>query len=220
MGTEALWVPLAVGALSAGAGAYNADRTARKQSAAATQGILQQQARQREATARVNQQIGAVERSTPEGERAAATDAYLAQLRANRAGVEGSPTLGGSDRFRADTDAAKVDIQNYGTNAAKTLASIDAPLNQRITESRGVGRAGVDLNRIAGEAQGDDFLNKLRMSQIRRNPWIDAASQIGTSYAKGAASRMKPLDPYGLSFSDIGAGRSANTALADAGFGG
>lgn len=217
MGTGAELIPYAVAALSAGAGAYNADRTAKRQSEAATRGILAQQAKQREATARVNQQIGEIGQSTPEDERAAATDQFLAQLRANRAQTEGPQTLGGSDRFRQDTEAAKVGIQNYGENAANVLARMTAPIEQRRGEGYGIGRAGVDIGTISNAAAGEDFLNRLRMSQIKRNPWIDAASQVGMSYAQGAAGAMK--NPNAFSFNQFGSGAAANSALRDAGFG-
>lgn len=195
-------IPLVVSALSAGAGAYNADRTAKRQSEQATRGILQQQSRQREATNRVNQQIGEIGQSSPEDERAKATDDYLAQLRNNRAQTQGPSTLGGSDRFQRDAASAAADIQNYGQNQADILARITAPSEQRRGEGYSIGRAGTDIGMIGNFASGDDFLNRLRMSQIRRNPWIDAASQVGMSYARGRAGRMLPVDDAGVDFGD------------------
>lgn len=211
-------IPLIVSALGAGAGAYNADRTARRQDDAAAAGIQTQQLRQREADQRIDQEIGAVERSSPEAERQAATDQFLQQLRTSRGAIAGDTggALGGaSDRFAQDSAAATAGVQNFGERAANVLGRIRAPVDQRQREAVGFGRASSDIGQIARTASGDDFLNRLRLSGIRRNPWIDAAGETAQAYARGAASRARPP---GLD-AGWGSGANANNALADAGFG-
>src|SRR5690349_19455844 len=79
MGTEVL-VPLAIAALSTGAQVYNARRTASKQDAALADSLRHQGARQREADAKVNDQVARLEASNSADERAKREGQYLDAL--------------------------------------------------------------------------------------------------------------------------------------------
>lgn len=188
MGLEAGTVALIGAALSAagtGASAYNQYKTAKDTESQALKGMNQQRLKQREIDERLNTEIGALEQSNPDDERQASLDAYLSQLRANRGNAEGVTTPGVS-RYGEDTELAQAGVQNYGQKVAGILSRIDAARDQRINESRGFDRAGSDVEGVAREARGNDFINRLRMSQIQPNTWLDAGAQL----AQGAGSGM------------------------------
>lgn len=187
MGTEAVWAPYLIAALGAGAGAYNTYDTARRQDRVAAQGITQQAGRQRQVDARLNQEMGVLEASSPEAERGKALDEFLQQLRANRGAATGGVAVpGGSDRYQTDVNASQADIGNYGTRAAGILSRISAPGRQRTNEAISAGRTAADVGVIGRSASGDEFLNQLRYGNTVRNPGIDAFGQV----AQGAGSAM------------------------------
>lgn len=193
MGTEALWIPLALSAAGAGLQAHNSYRTAKRQDSAAAAGIRQQAARQREADQRVNAEIGALEGSTPEGEKAQALSDYMTTLQRARSQARGGGDVAGaSDRYQTDDAAAKVGIQNYGGQVADTLSRIAAPGLQRDREGRQINRMGSDVAGIARNAGGEAFLAQLRHNSINRNPWLDAGGQVLTGIAGGMASAASP----------------------------
>lgn len=230
MGIEAGTLALIGTALSAagtGANMYNQRRVARDQEEQASRGIAQQQARQREIDARLNAEVGALEGSTPEDEQAASLDAYLSQLRANRASSEGVTTPGVS-RYGEDTATSQAGVQNYGQKVASILSRIRGANEQRRNEGFGFNRAGTDVQTVSRNASGDDFINRLRMSQIRPNEWLDAAGQVAkgagagiVNYAgamPGAGDPMDGLSPVKvtarpiLRADNVWAGGSANPA--------
>ncbi len=191
MGTEALWVPLAIGAASAGAGYINSQRTARRQDEALAQQIRDQVAARQAAAQRVAQTVQETAASAPEQDRAGALQGYLDALRAHRAAASGAmATPGGtSAAFQQDARDAAGGVQDYGDRVADLMARIDAPALQRQREGFAIGNLGVDLARLRSKAQGMDFLNELRLRGIRRNPWLDLATQTGQSAAWTMARR-------------------------------
>ena len=46
-----------------------------------------------------------------------------------------------------------------------------------------MGKAATDLSLIGREADGQAYLDKLKYDRIRRNPWLDALSEVGMAYA-------------------------------------
>lgn len=197
MGTEALWVPLLLSAAGAGVSGYNSYDAAKRQDRAAAAGIRQQQARQQEANARINQELGSLEKSNPNAEREMATDEFLQQLRATRGAAEGPssvPTASG--RAAQEAATGKAAIANYGQERGRTLAGIAAPTRQRQAEGRGLSRMGSDVAQTANFAQGDKFLNDLRIKSIQKDPWLDA---LGTVLSAAGAA-------YGMAGAGAGAG--------------
>lgn len=204
MGTEAAWVPLVVAALSTGAQVYNARRTASKQDAALADSLRHQGARQREADAKVNDQVARLEASNSADDRAKREGQYLDAL-ARRRGTQQAglaPTVG-SATFSADNDAARAASDALATRTAGLEARIDAPSLQRQDEGFGFGRLATDLDLIKRQASGDAYLDELRRRAIRRNPIVDAAGSLGQGYAASAlGSRGEGIavgepSPYG-----------------------
>jgi hypothetical protein len=190
MGTESLWVPLAISALSAGAGAYNNKRAADKQEEVATNMSRQQQRHQRDADAALDGNLDALAASDGDAERQQSLDGFLQQLRANQQSSRGTPGSEGGERFQQDSATAQAAVKNYGGKRSDVLSRIAAPGRQRQNEGIAANRAQDDVAGIARNASGDEFLKRLRMQSIVPDPWLMAASQVGQGVASGMASRV------------------------------
>lgn len=189
MGTEAIWIPLAISALGAGAGAYNTHQTAKRQEEVAQNASMKQQRKQQEADARLNSELDTLGTSGPDAERKASLDGFLQQLRANAGEAGGtSNVIGGSERFKKDSAASGAAIKNYGTTRADNLSRISAPGMQRRREGFSINRAGDDVAGIGRDANAEAFLSQLRMNSIRPDPWITAAGQIAQGVGAGMAA--------------------------------
>jgi hypothetical protein len=184
-------VPVALALASAGASAYNTNRTAKKQDQAAAAGIRKQAENQKEVNQRLNKTLEFAQQSTPDEARTTANQKYLATLQAKRAQANaGLAPQGISSAFDADAQAAAASSQAGAEQAAGLLSRIDAGTAQRASEGMAYGNLGMDLDRVRGNISGDEFLNRLRVGAIRRNPWIDAGaaalSGVGAGYGASA----------------------------------
>lgn len=189
MGTEALWIPAVIAAVGAGVQGKEAHDTAKDQDEAAAQGIRTQAGRQREADARVQQEVNQIGESTPEDSQREATDAFMAQLKRTRSQAHGGESVGAvSDAYATDSANANKAVDQYGANRAGVLGRINAPGLQRTAETVSRLRAGSDLGQISRNSAGDQFLTQLRASQIRANPWIMAGGQALQGYGQGMAT--------------------------------
>lgn len=210
MGLEAAtiaWIGTALAAAGSGAQAYNTKKTADDQGRVAVQGIKAQQAKQREIDARLSDEVSNLEGSSPEDEQAQSMEQFMQQLRASRESAGGTQTVG-SQRYGQDTQASRAGIGNYGEKVAGILSRIQAAGEQRRNEGFSLNRAGSDVSGTAREAQGADFLNRLRMANTQRNPWVDAAGQVAQGAGSGMVSHAGRMDPMaGLSEVEITAQR-------------
>ena len=189
MGLEATtlaYIGMALSAAGAGAQAYTSRQTAKGQDEAAARGIRNQQMKQREIDSRVNESIGALERSGPEDERAASLDQFLNQLRSARSQANGGdvPITGG--RYGEDVESSQAAIGNYGEKVAGLLSRIRAASDQRTNEGNVVNRMGSDVSGVARNAAGQAFIDQLRARGITENPWVNAAGDV----LKGVGSGM------------------------------
>jgi hypothetical protein len=173
--------------LSAGASYVNTQNTSRRQDNALAEQI-RSQAQQRQATNdRLAQTVRQVAASNPEQDRADTLQQYLMATRAHRNDATGAMQMpvGASDAFKQDAGQAAAGVQSYGDQVAGLMARIAAPTLQRQREGFDIGNLGADLGTLRSGAQGDDFLNQLKLRAIRRDPWLDAGSQLGMGYATG-----------------------------------
>ncbi len=188
MGTEAVWIPMAIAAVGAGASAYNTYQTGRNQDRALAASIQQQQVRQREADALVRAQLERTGQSTPDAERQTAMQEYLTQIQRAQAQAEGGLGVMGdvSARYAGDAGSAGQAIRDYATGTADIYSRIDAPLRQREREGIEFSRLGSDINTLGMLSGSDQYLADLRLRRAgQRNPWIDAFSQAAQGYAGG-----------------------------------
>lgn len=189
MGTEAVWVPAVIAAVGAGVQAKEANDTARDTDEAAAQGIRLQSGKQREADARVAQEVNQLQSSTPEDSQREATDAFMQQLRRTRGQAHGAGAVGAtSDAYTTDSARAASDVDQYGANRAGLLGRINAPGLQRTAENVSRLRAGTDLGLISRAANADQFLTQLRLQNTRPNPWVMAGGQVLQGAGSGMAS--------------------------------
>lgn len=206
-GVEAVAIPAIISAIGAGAQVYAGREAAKEQDEAAAQGIRVQAGKQREADARVAQEVQNLENSTPEDSRRQATDAFMQQLKRTRAQSQGSDQVGAvSDEYTSGSTQANTDISKFGADRAGLLGRINAPGLQRQAETVSMGRANTDLGLIKRAAAGDQFLTQLRQQSIRANPWLVAGGQVLGGVGQGMASwngtqvtpGTEPLDPVGV----------------------
>lgn len=189
MGTEALWIPAVMAAVGTGIQAKESSDTAKEQDEIAAQNVRTQGEKQREANARVSEEITSLQNSSPEASQKAATDAFMEQLNATRAQAQGGETVGAvSDAYNTDSAKASADIDQYGQTKAGVLGRISAAGRQRQDEAISANRASTDLGLIASKAAGEDFLGQLRLSQAQNNPWTMAAGQAISGAGSGMAS--------------------------------
>jgi hypothetical protein len=196
---------LAVAAAAAGAQAYNTRQTARRQDSAAADSIRNQSRRQRDIDAKVNENVKKLEGSNAADERAEALQSYADQLRRKQAMAGAGLDGPGGSAFQSDAAIAEQGVSDYGATNAGLLSRIDAPTMQRQGEARDVGFLGTDINLESRAAQGQSFIDDLRLRAIRRNPWIDAAATAASAYAGsmgggaamgGAAGAATQPGPY------------------------
>ncbi|PJK07989.1 hypothetical protein CO610_07440 [Lysobacteraceae bacterium NML95-0200] len=188
MGTEAVWVPMVMSAVAAGASHYNTQQTLKKQDNELARQIAMQGQRQREADARVNEAILEQQQSNPEAERKASLEQYVEQLRRTQGNAaQGLGQVGAiSERFAQDAAAAAGQVQQTGERTADIMSRIDAPLRQRQNEGIRFGRLGSEIGRVGLLSDSDRYIGELRMRGVRRNPWID----LGAGLLGGAAGAM------------------------------
>jgi hypothetical protein len=96
-----------------------------------------------------------------------------------------------SDQYDQLATGAAGDASDYAGTVAGLLSRIDAGTQLRQNERTIASDFGYDVAPIGGDIQGDEFLTRLRMGGVRRNPYVDllagAAQGVGNAYsARGA----------------------------------
>lgn len=179
---------LILSAVGGGATAINSARTLKKADRTTAAGIIKNAANQREADARVNQQISDIGANTGEAERGASLEDFQSALRAGQGDTEGalSPVVGANPRFAERVAEGKAGLQTEGGEQAQRLSIIDGILRQRINEGQDINRTAGDLNRIKADISGEEFLTRLRAASHTNNPIVDVLGGV----AKGAGSSL------------------------------
>jgi len=227
MGTEAIWIPLAMSALGAGANYYNQQQTAKKQDQTLAQQIRDQSAIQRQADARTGQMISQQARLTDQPQLQQQTAALTGQLKANQAqSVKPLQSAGAVSQAyqNAGADAAQ-GISNYGNTTAGLMAGMAAPTLERQANTVNIDNYANDLGALGRKLQGQNYLDTLKFQSIRQNPWIGllgSGLQAGAgvySGSSGSANFLAALKaaqaaksgsyPYsGMDYSDLSADTS------------
>ena len=185
---------LAMLALAAGTQYVNTKNVERKQDNAAADQIRNQSKHQREADAKVNDEVTKLKGSTSADEKAKALSDYMAALVRNRNKIQTglTPEGVGSSAFGTDKLQAASGVDALAANNANLMARMDAPTMQRQGEGFGFGQLATDLGLIGRKASGDNYLDELRLRGIRRNAGLDLAAGLLSAGAgavgAGAAS--------------------------------
>lgn len=188
MGVAAL--PLVATLVATGAQVYNTNRAARKQDEALAAGIRSQAATQRKATARVDEAIADIAKSSPGKAQATALGQYQQATRGTEQQARAGQALEGlSEAYDAATRAGQASSSERIGNVADLLSRIDAPALQRQREGFGQADLASSLGVLGGESQGQDFLARLKAGAVRRSPWIDAFSAGLSAAAKNYSAQ-------------------------------
>ncbi|HEL4660756.1 TPA: hypothetical protein ACGW13_000161 [Stenotrophomonas maltophilia] len=199
------FIPIAIALAGTAAQQAETQRVERKQDQETAQGLLSQSRRQQEADRRVNDEIAQLETSTADAARNDRLGQYLQQLQRGRkqavAGLEGP--IGGAT-FQADAGAARAGADNAAATTAGLMSRIDAPQLQRQQEAFGYGKLATDLDMEARASRGQQFIDQLRLRQIRRRPEVDLlaglATAAGGSMAGGGAANAASGPRMGANF--------------------
>lgn len=179
------WIATAIAVIGAGVSYHNTEQTQKRQDNEIGLQIQQQSKRQEQADREVQDLIA--ERAASDGgnARRSTLDAYLSRVRAAQgAATGGLQQVGGvSSAYQAAANDAALGISDYANNAASLMSRIDAPTRLRQQEALQSADLSSRLGLIANQASGDDFLSRLRLQGIRRNPGLDAFSQVASAYA-------------------------------------
>lgn len=205
MGWFAAAAPYLMTAAGLAANQHNTNQTQKKADGELARQLAAVQRRNQESDAQVNALIDKRKGSTSEDERASSLASMQQRMAQQRQMAAGSlDQVGGvSDAYKESAADAALGISQYGGKIADMLARIDAPTQQRQNEAVENVRFGTEMDTIARLARSDDFLHKLRMSRIRRNPGLDLLSSgltaAGSGMAKsggwsGGSAAMAPAD--------------------------
>lgn len=178
MGTEAIWVPLLIAAASGGVSYYNGQQLEKDQNKVLSQGIHEQQGHQDEINQQTQELLSKFASSNPEADKAQSLAAYQAQLAKNKGVANSGLThvAGASGDYQTGTQDAALGIADYGNMLSSLMSRIDAPEQQRQREGEMMGDYGVGVDREKRYAQGDEYINQLKLKSLHRNPWLDALS--------------------------------------------
>lgn len=181
-------IPIALMAAGTLAQQAETERVTRKQDEATAQGLLNQSRRQQEADRRVNDEIAQLETSTAADDRAQRLGQYMQQLqRGQRQALSGLNSPIGGATFQADAGAARTGADNAAATTAGLMSRIDAPQLQRQQEAFGYGKLATDLDMEARASRGQQFIDQLRLRQIRRGPEVDLLAGLATSAGSAMA---------------------------------
>ncbi|MCU1059687.1 hypothetical protein B9Y88_07455 [Stenotrophomonas maltophilia] len=176
------FIPIAIALAGTAAQQAETQRVERKQDEATAQGLLNQSRRQQEADRRVNDEIAQLETSTAADDRAQRLGQYMQQLqRGQRQALSGLNSPIGGATFQSDAGAARAGADNAAATTAGLMSRIDAPQLQRQQEAFGYGKLATDLDMEARASRGQQFIDQLRLRQIRRRPEVDLLAGLATS---------------------------------------
>lgn len=191
MGAAAAYIPYIFAAVAAGASIYNTNRTAKKQDEALAEGIRRQSQTQRRADAKIAEELTSLEGSRSGDEAATTLQQYQQALQGSEQQAKAGQALTGlSKEYDAATNVAGQERGDYVGNIAGLLSRMDAATQQREGEGFRIGDLASNLRILGREAQGQDFISRMKAQGVRRNPWIDAAAAAMNAYAGGAGGGM------------------------------
>ncbi len=185
------YLALAAAAAAAGTSYYNAQNTARKQDDSAAASIRNQNKQQERADQKIADLVKANQGSNSQDEQAQFNNAYLQTLQQGSQKSGFNQGAGGfSDVYRQDVANAAKATDQYGVDRAGLLSRIDAPTEQRRNEGVMFDDTRNSLLGIDRDAKQQAFLDQLKLSSIKENPWLGALSAGLSGYA-GAAGGFK-----------------------------
>jgi hypothetical protein len=199
LGSEAIWVPLVLSAVSAGAAYVNQRNVAHRQDNQLAAQLRAQADKQHQADAKTAALIQSQQQSSDKDEKAHSLAGFQ-QAIAQKSGAATAPltSLGAvSDAYEKSKSNAALGIADKANNFADNVSSIDAPTQQRQNDALTMGRYGTDVNQIRRFNQGDDFLANMRLRGIKANPLLSLVSGVAGGAAGAASAGGYGADDYG-----------------------
>ena len=202
MGTEALWVPLALAAVSGGAQYANASNAASRANNAEGQSIADQAMFRNQANSGVQQLTKQIANNQPNALTDQAKTAFVNTLRQNAAGsTQGGNTAPGNTDFGQSVSAlppgsvgskqykqgnanSQQQVEQFGNTNAGEMAAADAAVRQRQNEGLSMQTLGTNLNTLGAESYTKNFVDQLRAQQAgQQSPWVSLFSNIAGNLA-------------------------------------
>jgi hypothetical protein len=215
MGTEAVWVPLALAAVSGGAQYANQKAASNREQSAEAQSIMDQQAIQQKAAGAANALTKQIASDSPTPIQGQATGAYVQALRRNAAGsTQGGDTSGGdttfgastsalapaagaSSRYNAGTAASQNQVAQYGNTYAADQGTIDAATRMRQNEGLGMQTLGTNLQGLGASSYTKNFVDQLRAQVAgQANPWVSLGASLLGNYANNSSKKIPDATNY------------------------
>jgi hypothetical protein len=183
------WLATAAAIIGAGVSYHNGEQTRKRQDNELGRQIQQRSARQQEADKEVMDTVADRAGNNGDAARSSMLDQYINQVRAAQgSATSGLRQVGGvSNAYRQAANDAALGISDYAGDTASLMSRIDAPTVQRQGEAQQNAQLSSKLGLIGNRSISDDFLSNLRLQGIRRDPGMDAFSQIASIYAGAAA---------------------------------
>ena len=178
--------PVSIGLLisSIAAKTINTRQTFKRKDREIAAGIRKKGKIGRESAARTQEEIQSLATSDSKAESAESLASFVDALQASK--EETIPgVLGANQRFAEDVAAARSGVATDASTRAGLLSRIDAPQEQRRGEAVRRGRLAVDTAQFADRGASADFLARLRASEQRNNPFVDAIASIVGGVATG-----------------------------------
>ena len=203
------WWAVGAAVASAVVQQYNQAQVAKKQNRATVASIMEQQKLQREANARVNENIDKLEQSTPEDEFQSRSSDIRNQLRQKQAmALAGIQNTGGGEAVTSMANAARPTAVGYGDDINRWISGIDAPQLQRQGEAWDRADVESKLGFLRRSSAQEDALLRLKLAGIRENPWLNMLSQGLSAYATSGFGGKTMSGGGGQGLSNLG-GQSA-----------
>lgn len=190
---EAALIGGLISAAGAGTQMVASNKKAKEQDRLAAQGIIEQGAKNQEAGKKVNKNIQDVAAANPQAQAAARAQDYVSAIRRAQptANVGLGAVQGANARYAEDVDAAKSTSMAQALDRAGTQAAVDAPAMLRQKEAEGRANTAQQIGMIGEDSKQLDYINRLRIANVKNNPWLMAAGSVlkgaGTGYAAGGA---------------------------------
>jgi hypothetical protein len=187
-------IPLVLSAIGTGAAIYNNQQTEKRQDKQLASQLRMDAVKQHEADAKTAELVNKTRQSTDKDEKAASLGAFTQAIKANQQNANRPlATLGNvSQAYKQSGSDAALGMAQKATGLADLISSIDAPTQQRQNDVRDVDDYHTKIGLIERRSRGDDFLAQMKLRSIKRNPWIDAFSQVAGGYANNYGSGSAP----------------------------
>lgn len=191
-------IELALMAAGTALSAYNKKQAAGRAEGATREGLALQAAERAKATGAVNKDIGYLQSSNPEADRAAINGSFLDTLRANSGRADAStPAVAGADpRYAQAVGAANTAADTHTSASADFISRIMAAARQRQTEGNNIADTGVKIGGIQQDAGIDAAQTEQNVQRAGQpDPWMSLGASLLTNAGTSGVFAPKAMLP-------------------------